>query len=147
VRSGRDRGPLIRDARPDDAAAIAELLGQLGYPAGADAVRPRIERMLDAGDRLVVAEVGGDIVGLANLHVSPSIEYDEPAGKLGSLVVHEAHRGSGIGRALVEALEAEARARGCGAFFLTTAERRAEAHAFYEHLGLERTGRRYSKTL
>jgi hypothetical protein len=29
--------------------------------------------------------------------------------------------------------------------FLTTAERRADAHAFYESVGFERTGRRYVK--
>jgi hypothetical protein len=28
---------------------------------------------------------------------------------------------------------------------LTTAERRADAHAFYERIGFERTGRRYAK--
>ena len=137
----------IREARPDDAAAIADLLGQLGYPAVAEAVEPRIERMLAAGDRLVVAELEGQVVGLANLHVSPSIEYDAPAGKLGALVVDEAHRGTGVGRALVEAMEAEARAQGCAVFFLTTAARRRDAHAFYARLGLAETGKRFAKTL
>jgi GNAT superfamily N-acetyltransferase len=147
VRAGRDPGPLIRDARADDAAAIATLLGQLGYPVEPEAVPPRLERLAAAGDRAVVAEVDGDVVGLASLRVSQSIEYDTSAGQLASLVVDEAHRGMGVGRALVEAMEAEARARGCGAFFVTTAERRADAHAFYERLGLDHTGRRYGKLL
>ena len=139
--------PTIRDARSRDSAAIAALLGQLGYRTDAAAVAARIRRLLAAGDRLVVAELDGKVVGLADLHVSPSLEYDEPAGKLAALVVDERARGGGIGRALVEAMEAEARARGCAVFFLTTAERRADAHAFYERIGLERTGRRYAKTL
>jgi len=147
VHAGRDHGPLIRDARVDDAPAIAGLLDQLGYPATPEAVGPRLKRLAAVGDLLAVAELEGQVVGLAMLHVSPSLEYDEPAGKLAALVVDEEHRGSGVGRALVEALEAEARDRGCGAFFLTTAERRADAHAFYERLGLEHTGRRYAKTL
>jgi GNAT superfamily N-acetyltransferase len=79
--------------------------------------------------------------------VTPAIEYDRPVGKLGALVVDEAERGHGIGRALVEATEAEARLRGCELFFLTTSERRDDAHAFYESLGLEQTGRRYGRTL
>jgi GNAT superfamily N-acetyltransferase len=137
----------IRDATSDDAAAVARLLGQLGYPAEPEAVRARIERMLAVGDRLVVAELEGRIVGLANLHVAPSIEHDRPAAKLGALVVDESHRGDGIGRALVDAMEAEARARRCAVFFLTTAEGRSDAHGFYERLGLELTGRRYAKTL
>jgi GNAT superfamily N-acetyltransferase len=103
--------------------------------------------MRAAGDRVVVAEVDGAAAGLAALHVSPSLEYSAPAGKLAALVVDEAHRGTGVGRTLVAAMEAEARARGCGIFFLTTAEGRADAHAFYERLGLERTGRRYAKLL
>ena len=137
----------VRDAREEDSAAIADLLGQLGYPASAGAVPARIDRMRAAGDRVVVAEVDGLVAGLAALHVSPSLEHSTPAGKLAALVVDEAHRGTGLGRALVDAMEAEARERGCGVFFLTTAEGRADAHAFYERLGLERTGRRYAKTL
>src|SRR3954470_6361550 len=137
--------PTLRDARKEDSAAIADLLGQLGYPTDADAVEARIERLVAAGDRVMVADAGGSVVGLAALHVSASLEYDEPAGKLAALVVDESRRGSGIGRSLVTAMEAEARRRGCAVFFLTTAERRGDAHAFYERLGLERTGRRYAK--
>ena len=47
----------------------------------------------------------------------------------------------------MEALEQEARAHGCGLLFLTTSERRAGAHAFYERVGFEHTGRRYAKPL
>jgi GNAT superfamily N-acetyltransferase len=137
----------VRDPRPDDSAAIAGLLGQLGYPTPAGAVERRIAALVAAGDRLVVAERDGQVVGVADLHVSPSLEHDRPAAKLAALVVDEQHRGEGIGRVLVGAMEAEARARGCAVFFLTTAERRADAHTFYERLGLEYTGRRYAKML
>jgi N-acetylglutamate synthase-like GNAT family acetyltransferase len=137
----------VRDAREEDSAAIAYLLGQLGYPASADAVPARIERMRAAGDRVVVAETGGRVVGLAALHVSPSLEHDAPAGKLAAIVVDETQRGRGAGRALVEAMEAEARERGCAVFFVTTAQGRADAHAFYERLGFAHTGQRYAKAV
>jgi GNAT superfamily N-acetyltransferase len=139
--------PTIRDVRPDDAEAIAGLLTQLGYPTEPAAVERRLERLQVVGDRVVVAELDGQVVGLAHLQVTPAIERDRPAAKLGALVVDEVHRGHGIGRALVEAAEAEARLRGCELLFLTTAERRDDAHAFYESLGLELTGRRYGRTL
>jgi GNAT superfamily N-acetyltransferase len=139
--------PTIRDARPADADAIARLLTQLGYPTEAEAVASRLDRLLIVGDRVVVAEVDGAVVGLAHLQVTPAIERDRPAAKLGALVVDEAQRGHGIGRALVEAMEAEARRRGCELLYLTTAERRDDAHAFYERVGLEHTGRRYGRTL
>jgi GNAT superfamily N-acetyltransferase len=96
---------------------------------------------------VVVAELAGEVVGLAHLHVSPTIERERPAAKLGALVVSEAHQGRGIGRALVEAAVEEARRRGSSVFFLTTSERRDDAHGFYESLGLDQTGRRYSRTL
>ena len=135
----------IREARPDDAAAIARLLGQLGYPTDAEAVRRRLGRLGE--DLLVLAEVNGAIVGLAQLHVSPAIEYDRPAAKLAALVVDEAQRETGVGRALVSAMETEARSRGCELLFLTTSEHRTDAHTFYERVGLEYTGRRYAKRL
>jgi GNAT superfamily N-acetyltransferase len=137
----------IRDARPADADAIADLLGQLGYPTGPAAVKERLERLVIVGDRLVVAELAGVVVGLAHLHVSPTIELERPAARLGALVVSETHRRQGIGRALVDAAEHEARLRGSGVFFVTTSERRDDTHRFYESLGLEQTGRRYGRTL
>jgi GNAT superfamily N-acetyltransferase len=139
--------PTIRDARPADAEGVARLLRQLGYPSDAGAVEGRLERLQVVGDRVVVAEVDGAVVGLAHLQVSPAIERDRPAAKIGALVVEETQRGRGIGRTLVRAMEDEARLRGCGLLYLTTAERRDDAHAFYERVGLEHTGRRYSRTL
>ena len=140
-------GLTIRDAQAADAEPIAGLLVQLGYPTQAGAVRPRLENLAIVGDRVVVAELDGGTVGLAHLQVTPAIEHERPVARIAALVVDAQHRGRGIGRALVEELEAEARARGCGVLFLTTSERRDDAHAFYEQLGYERSGRRYSRTL
>jgi ribosomal protein S18 acetylase RimI-like enzyme len=119
-------GLTIRDAQAADAEPIAGLLAQLGYPVEASAVRPRLDRLAIVGDR---------------------VELDRPASKISALVVDEAHRGRGVGRALVEEMEVEARARGCEVLFLTTAARRKAAHAFYERVGLEETGKRFAKEL
>ncbi|MFL6020363.1 MAG: GNAT family N-acetyltransferase [Gaiellaceae bacterium] len=137
----------IRDARAADADDIALLLGQLGYPTDAGAVRSRLERLAIVGDRVVVAELDGRAVGLAHLHVTPALEHDQPAASLGALVVADDCRRRGVGRALVEEVDGEARARGCDLLRLTTAERRDDAHSFYERVGFERTGRRYVRTL
>ncbi|HLB18102.1 MAG TPA: GNAT family N-acetyltransferase [Gaiellaceae bacterium] len=137
----------IRDASPDDGAAIASLLGQLGYETEASAVPPRLERLVIVGDRVVVAVLEEEVVGVAHLHASPTIEHERPAAKISALVVDESHRGEGIGRALVDALEEEARARRCVLLFLTTAARREDAHEFYRRVGLEETGTRFTKAL
>ncbi len=140
-------GLTIRDAQAADAEQIAGLLAQLGYPTQPTAVEVRLERLSIVGDRLVVADLDGRAVGLAHLQVAPAIERDRPAAKIAALVVDEAHRGQGVGRALVQEMEDEARTRGCELLFLTTAERRDDAHVFYERVGLEHTGRRYGRTL
>lgn len=138
----------IRDANGGDEREVARLLEQLGYPSGGDAVRRRLARIeASAADRLFVAELDGQIVGLAGIHVSPSLEYDGDAAKVSAIVVDEAARRRGVGRALLEAVEAEARARGCVLVFLTTAERRKDAHEFYRRLGWDDTGLRFAKTL
>lgn len=137
----------VRDAQAADAEVMANLLGQLGYPAEPDAVVARLERLAIVGDRVVVAADGEEVVGLAHLQVMPTIEYDRPAAKIGALVVDEARRGQGIGRALVDTLEQEARARGCVVLFLTTQARRTDAQEFYRRVGLEETGTRFTKTL
>jgi GNAT superfamily N-acetyltransferase len=136
----------IRDACPGDAEALVALVRQLGYPTSADAIRERVERLSSSDtDRLVVAELDGEIVGLASLHISLSIAYDGSAAKLSAIVVDERHRRGGIGQALVEEMEREAERRGCCLVFLTTAVRREDAHAFYDRIGFEETGRRFSK--
>jgi GNAT superfamily N-acetyltransferase len=137
----------IRDARAGDAEDIARLLEQLGYPAAASAIPSRLERLAVVGDRVFVAEVEGRAVGLAHLQVTPALERERPAAKIGALIVEETQRSRGVGRALVDAVEQEARARGCGLMFLTSSERRDDAHTFYERVGFEQTGRRYSRTL
>jgi GNAT superfamily N-acetyltransferase len=136
-----------RDGRLEDAAAIAGLLTQLGYPCDDSDVEERIDRLQIVGDRIVVAEVEGKVAGVAHLQVTPALERDAPVARIGALVVDEALRGQGVGRALVEAVETEARLRGCELIYLTTSEQRDDARAFYERLSFEPTGRRYSRTL
>jgi GNAT superfamily N-acetyltransferase len=138
----------IRDARSGDAQALAALVAQLGYQASPAGVAQRIERLASSeADRVVVAELDGEIVGLASVHTSLSIEYDRPAAKLSAIVVDERHRRRGIGYRLAAEMEAEARRRGCCLIFLTTAERRQDAHAFYGRIAFEETGKRFAKWL
>jgi len=138
----------IRDARPEDAQALVRLIEQLGYPTSPDAVGRRVALLASSpADRLVVAELEGQVVGLASLHISLSVEYVKPAAKLSAIVVDSDYRRRGIGEALVTAMEADARARGCCLVFLTTAEPRRDAQAFYRRVGFEETGRRFAKWL
>jgi GNAT superfamily N-acetyltransferase len=141
-------GLTIRDARPEDARPLARLIGQLGYPTSPEAVSRRLELLATSeADRLVVADLDGQVVGLASLHVSRSLEYDKPAAKLSAIVVDREHRRLGIGAWSRRWSWRRARARDCCLIFLTTAERRGDAHAFYRRIGFEETGRRFAKWL
>ena len=138
----------IRNADRGDAAAIAGLLGQLGYPASADAAASRIARMLrEQGQHILVADDEGRAVGMATVIVRHVINNDAPFARLASIVVAEDKRGKGIGEALVRRAEIIAREAGCFAIEVTSAEHRAGALRFYERLGYLERRRRYLKSL
>jgi GNAT superfamily N-acetyltransferase len=138
----------VREARPEDAPAVAALLGELGYPSSAEQASVRIDRIGDdPSTLLLVAELDDELAGLAALHFQQLIERDDLGCSLTAMVVGERFRRRGVGARLTDAIEAAARARGCERIALNTAHRRADAHAFYESRGYEHTGRRYWKEL
>src|SRR5713226_4379941 len=103
----------LREAQPADAPAVAALLGELDYPSTAEQAAERIERIAgDPSTLVLVAEVGGEVAGLAALHVQNLVERDDLGCELAGLVVGERFRRRGVGVRLMEAIEAEARARG-----------------------------------
>jgi N-acetylglutamate synthase-like GNAT family acetyltransferase len=137
-----------RPASAEDAGRIAELLEQLGYPASLEAVARRLQALeASQADHVWVAERDGTVVGLVAIHVSGSLEYDGDVAKVSAIVVDPTARRQGIGEQLMALAEREARRRGCVLLFLTTAERRKDAQAFYRTIGFEETGRRFAKTL
>ena len=132
-------GFLIRPACPEDAPAIAELCGQLGYPSSVVQVTRRIEQM--AGfpfHALFVSETSGQISGWAHVHAYPLPEADFHA-ELGGLVVAETYRGSGIGKALLTVAEEWASRNGFSELWLRSNVIRTEAHRFYQAQGYEIT--------
>jgi len=138
----------VREARADDAGALVELLAELGYPSTAGQIAARVRRLTaDAASRVFVATIDGALAGLAAIHVTAAVEHDSPTCLLIAMVVGKRHRRQGVGSALVLRAEEEARALGCGRIVLGSAEGRHDAHAFYERLGYEHTGRRYAKRL
>jgi N-acetylglutamate synthase-like GNAT family acetyltransferase len=138
----------VRDATASDAPALAPLLGELGYPADADALASRMRRMLDRNDqRVLVAERNGATLGLLALHVFPVLAYDRDLAMIMALVVTNSARGLGVGRALIDRAEEVGKSLGASRLMVTTHVRRADAHAFYERLGFEFTGRRYVRPI
>ena len=138
----------VRPARDDDAAAVAELLGHLGYPAPPAEIPARLARLRARGDAdTLVAVADGRVVGLATVHARDVLHHARPVVQLTALVVPPDMRGRGVGRALVGVVERWAADRGADRLVLTTALHRAEAPGFYERLGFEHTGRRYARMI
>ena len=82
-------------------------------------------------DRSLVATVGGEGVGLANLAL------DGEDGWVAGVGVVKPHRGTGLGRALMQELIEEARSAGVRRLWLEVIVENTRARTLYERLGFE----------
>ena len=123
----------VRVARTYDAAAIAGLCGELGYPSTRQQVVCRLAAIEAAGlgSVLVAEDASGAIVGWLHVGQAASLTSDVEGEILG-LVVREGVRGGGIGVGLVEAAERWALAHGCARMRVRSRVERERAHRFYE---------------
>ena len=124
---------------------MSALFAQFEHPTPAEPIPARLARLASHDGQAFVADGDTGLLGVATTQIVWSLIEDAPRAMLTALVVGEDTRGRGVGRALVSAVEQWARERGAGRIVVTTALRRAGAHAFYERLGFEFTGRRYVK--
>jgi GNAT superfamily N-acetyltransferase len=138
--------PCPRPARPEDAAAIRQLVQdayghyvpRMGKPPGP---------MLDDYDRRVadgqtwVLEEDGRLAGVLVLEDVPGKE----ALLLDNMAVAPSAQGKGYGRVLVAFAEGEARRRGQGEVRLYTHVLMTENQALYARLGFQETGRMSEK--
>lgn len=142
--------PAIRPAREDDAAAIAELSGQLGYPVTPAEMANRLAHIISRDDAAVlVAELPPQgVIGWTHVAQIEILEYGTRA-EIWGLVVDAGYRQAGAGRRLVAAAEEWARSRGLGQIAVRSNVLRAESHPFYQRLGYERakTQHAYRKRL
>jgi ribosomal protein S18 acetylase RimI-like enzyme len=131
-----DRAVTIRQMRFEDAAAVAQLTTQLGYPATEEEIRRRYDLIKDRSDaRLFVAEYAERaVVGWVHVQELYMLESDARAEIFG-LVVADTARGTGVGRRLIGAAEEWATLRGLRVMGLRSNNLRTAARGFYEHLG------------
>lgn len=126
----------LRASEPGDAPALADLSTELGYPSSTDDVTRRLASVVAQPGNAVLVAVSDEreVVGWVHVFAAYRVESDGFA-ELGGLVVRETARGSGLGRALVEAAEAWARGAGFGQLRVRSNAVREATHRFYEHLG------------
>lgn len=135
----------LRDARREEVPAIAAMLADdvLGGS------RERIEDPLPAAyyaayeaiaaspaNRLLVAELDGEIVGTLQLTFVPGLSrVGAERAQIEAVRIVAHRRGSGLGRQMIAAAIELARARGCTLVELSSSRSRTDAHRFYQGLG------------
>jgi GNAT superfamily N-acetyltransferase len=128
-----DASLAIRRAAPPDAPVLAELSGELGYPAEPNQIERRLAS-LPAEDDVWVATIDGVVVGWVHCSLRRSLVVEPGIEVLGN-VVGRRWRGRGVGRALMAMAEQSATDRGVSAVRLRSGSQREEAHQFYRAIG------------
>jgi ribosomal protein S18 acetylase RimI-like enzyme len=168
-RSGKDQEPirklsgeislpaiLIRPAAPADLKAIGwlgALLVRTHHDFDPDrfiAATPRTEhgygsflgtQLEEPNIIILAAERDGEVIGYtyAGVEGNDYMSLRGPAGVLHDIVVDPAHRGQGVGRALLDATLEALEAKGVPRVVLSTAERNEPAQRLFARAGFRRT--------
>ncbi len=139
---------LVRPARVEDAPAISELLGMMGYPCDAQDAAERVMALReDINQTLLVAESQMSLVGLVCCDLSYYLPLGAPTCRITALAVVPGEQRQGVGRLLLRESEVLARAAGAVRIELTSAAHRLEAHEFYRACGYGDGAMRFVKRL
>lgn len=124
---------ILRSISDEERQQIAALVAQLTTKA----VDPsRFDEVVDSHNTLLLtARCNGRIVGVLVLALYPTLTGRKAW--IEDVVVDNAERGAGIGRALVERAIAEASERGAATLDLTSNPSRQAAHRLYRACGFE----------
>ncbi|HWM93964.1 MAG TPA: GNAT family N-acetyltransferase [Thermoanaerobaculia bacterium] len=126
----------IREATTSDAAILAALSTQLGYPAQPEEAAERLSA-LGPDSAVLVAEENGAVLGW--IHVCGMRFFQSPPfAEVGGLVVDEASRGKGVGKLLLDAGARWAAERGYRKLRVRSNVIREDTHRFYERESFRR---------
>lgn len=132
----------IRDLQREDEARWRQLfdayIAFYNAEVAQDVISAAFERLLanqDGMKGLVALDDSGRIIGLVNMVFHRSTWSPTWYCYLEDLFVDPAARGSGVGRALIEATYAEADRRGADRTYWATQERNATARKLYDRVG------------
>jgi GNAT superfamily N-acetyltransferase len=140
--------PNLRHATRDDLDALLALYAQLN-PGDVAAPRERLaailERIVASDDLAIVVATQHDVVvATCYLNVIPNLTRGGASyAVIENVVVDAAHRGTGLGQAVVRRALDEAWRRGCYKALLQTGSRDPAVHRFYKACGFdsqEKTG-------
>ena len=136
------RSHTLRPATPADLPAMVGLITELADFEGLthlvvvtpESLHPHLFGPRPVAEA-VVGEVDGSVVAFALFFTNFSTFLGQPGLYLEDLYVQPAHRGTGLGKALLSHLGALAVQRGCGRFEWSVLDWNQRAIDFYEKMG------------
>ncbi len=144
---------VVRFANAVDWPEVAGLLVELGRGVAAGTAEDATHQLQFGGHVrqlnivTLIAESDGRIVGVCDMEYHQRLGDHRPQARVNDLVVTEAARGKGAGKALLDRAESLARKRGCFRMALTTASWRDATIAFYKREGWSDYGEWFVKPL
>jgi GNAT superfamily N-acetyltransferase len=143
----RSDRPIVRAARPEDVRVLLALFGELAeYEHLEHELRATEELLGEAlfGERpaaeALIAQRSGEPVGYALFFATFSSFEGKPGVWLEDLFVRPAHRGAGVGRALMAAVAARTRERDGARLEWAALDWNELALGFYRRLGAQTMG-------
>ncbi|MFA5970307.1 MAG: GNAT family N-acetyltransferase [Sphingomonas sp.] len=142
-------GLVVRDALAADLPVIVAMLAEDQIGGNPDNPAEPLDPAYlsafaaidaDPNQRLLVAELGGKVVGTMQLSFLPGISnHGAWRGQIEAVRVVRAHRSAGLGAAMIAWAVARCRERECSHAQLTSNATRTDAHRFYERLGWKKS--------
>lgn len=136
----------IREARPEDAETIAQLIQVLGYELNSIQIADRFKAYRNDFSRVFVALDDASLVGFLSFHAIPLFHETAMLGRITAMAINPSHQREGIGSSLVKAAEDFAISVGCSRMEVTSGDKREQdAHLFYIAQGYHSDCRRFLK--
>jgi GNAT superfamily N-acetyltransferase len=140
--SNGTQAAVLRSAQPRDLPSIVGLIRELAdfeklahlVQVTPQSLHPHLFGESPVAES-VVAQIDGQVVGFALFFTNFSTFLGKPGLYLEDLYVQPAHRGAGVGRALLAHLAGLAHQRGYGRFEWSVLDWNVNAIRFYERMG------------
>jgi ribosomal protein S18 acetylase RimI-like enzyme len=134
-------GGIVREARKGDVEAVHALACELArtigddLPAFKDVEARFLELLEERRARVLVAESGGEMVGVASLWVKGDLAHGDTVIEVPMLAVRREYRRSGVGKELMAEVQRIALEKDAKVIELVTTRGNRAAKAFYRSLG------------
>ena len=129
----------IRRANKNDALAIANLYRELNTLSPVSVSPERIDAVANSGDTfLLVCDDAGEIVATALLCLCQDVMFDnQPFALVENVVVSADHKRAGIGKSMMDYIEAFCLEQNCSKIMLQTSSGNRSAQDFYTVMGYD----------